>query len=553
MAALFATTFVYGRLSADNESTAIKAAGVPASPAGLLAPAALLGAGLGAAATGLLCFVVPAANLQVEQALWSNLAEFAASEINRKSRIPLQGVGGELSVFASRAEVPDKSRRLAAVADAPPGALGSARPGDVQVVRLLDAYVVRYAADADDHTQIADEVFAAASATVYIAPPSYARAGGGAFDVAAALGESVLESDEFALTVVLDGGVTLPRRLAVANRHAGTGPRPTVAAARATQVGPVYRRSPLRVNNPKFMDVAELRLLLREPERGRRVRDEVRRLAREDQTLALLDRLRDAAATPAGATLTEPGPGGSTFTLTSDGPGRRIAATLHYDGVAVSLAQTRPLAGGGGERVVVRTTDLRVRAEPLAGEPPRALYTFAFPDAAVSIDGDAARENRAVERRAAVTMPDDLAGLADVGAADLLAGRGGDPLRPVEAAGLLELLGRQRAEVRGELHARAAFIAACAGLPLIGGALGLTFKSGNFLGAFAVSLAPAAVCVIAATAGQKAVEAVPYVTPADVAALRPPRPHALAPLAVWSGDLAVAAAGGILLWRVRQR
>src|SRR3954454_8094825 len=72
VAALFATTMVYGRLSADNELTACRAAGISYLAVSL--PALVLG--LVAALTSLLflCFVVPVFTFKVEKVVYANLA-----------------------------------------------------------------------------------------------------------------------------------------------------------------------------------------------------------------------------------------------------------------------------------------------------------------------------------------------------------------------------------------------------------------------------------------------------------------------------------------------
>src|SRR5271154_4610861 len=56
-AALFATTVTYGRLAADNELTACRAAGISYTVIGL--PAVLLGLGVALFSLVLLCFIVP--------------------------------------------------------------------------------------------------------------------------------------------------------------------------------------------------------------------------------------------------------------------------------------------------------------------------------------------------------------------------------------------------------------------------------------------------------------------------------------------------------------
>src|SRR6188768_1270197 len=60
IAALFATTVVYGRLAADNEITAMRASGIAYHPfGGIGTPALVLGLFVAISSLLLLCFIVP--------------------------------------------------------------------------------------------------------------------------------------------------------------------------------------------------------------------------------------------------------------------------------------------------------------------------------------------------------------------------------------------------------------------------------------------------------------------------------------------------------------
>ncbi|HEY0007329.1 MAG TPA: LptF/LptG family permease, partial [Tepidisphaeraceae bacterium] len=67
IAALFATTVVYGRLASDNEVTAVRAAGISLGPLGLGFPALVLGLIVATCSLLLLSFVVPWATLKMEK------------------------------------------------------------------------------------------------------------------------------------------------------------------------------------------------------------------------------------------------------------------------------------------------------------------------------------------------------------------------------------------------------------------------------------------------------------------------------------------------------
>src|SRR3954452_5211330 len=99
IAALFATTIVYGRMSADNELTACRACGI--SSLMMTAPAFLLGLIVALISLLFLSFVVPVFTLKVEQVIYSNLAQLVANKITRTHEISY----GRTSIFAQAAAV----------------------------------------------------------------------------------------------------------------------------------------------------------------------------------------------------------------------------------------------------------------------------------------------------------------------------------------------------------------------------------------------------------------------------------------------------------------
>jgi len=56
--------------------------------------------------------------------------------------------------------------------------------------------------------------------------------------------------------------------------------------------------------------------------------------------------------------------------------------------------------------------------------------------------------------------------------------------------------------IKSEIHARASFSVACWVLVLVGCGLGMMFRSGNFLSAFAISVIPAGMCILLIITGQ---------------------------------------------------
>jgi lipopolysaccharide export LptBFGC system permease protein LptF len=81
VAALFATTVVYGRMSADNELTACRASGI--SFLMMSTPAMLLGLTVAFGSAFLLCFTVPTATQKIEQVIVSNLGNLIVHQIEQ--------------------------------------------------------------------------------------------------------------------------------------------------------------------------------------------------------------------------------------------------------------------------------------------------------------------------------------------------------------------------------------------------------------------------------------------------------------------------------------
>jgi len=85
IAALFAATMVYGRLSADNEITAVRAAGIRHLTIAI--PALVMGLLVSMVSILFLCFVVPTFMYKVEKVIYSNVARLVANRIERTHQI----------------------------------------------------------------------------------------------------------------------------------------------------------------------------------------------------------------------------------------------------------------------------------------------------------------------------------------------------------------------------------------------------------------------------------------------------------------------------------
>jgi lipopolysaccharide export LptBFGC system permease protein LptF len=94
--------------------------------------------------------------------------------------------------------------------------------------------------------------------------------------------------------------------------------------------------------------------------------------------------------------------------------------------------------------------------------------------------------------------------------------------------------------IRSEMHARASFAVSCFILVMVGCALGMISKSGNFLSAFAVSVAPALLCITLIVTGQHVCE-------------NTPKSMGMGLTLIWSGNIIVLTLGTILLTKLQRQ
>jgi lipopolysaccharide export LptBFGC system permease protein LptF len=108
--------------------------------------------------------------------------------------------------------------------------------------------------------------------------------------------------------------------------------------------------------------------------------------------------------------------------------------------------------------------------------------------------------------------------------------------------------------IRSEMHARASFSLSCLILVMIGAALGMMFKSGNYLTAFAISVFPAILTIVLIVSGQNIAEEVPR----KLVQLADPLTNAMNPLhtglaVIWAGNIVVLIIATVLLWRLHRQ
>ncbi len=487
IAAIFATTIVYGRLSADNELTGCRAAGI--SYLSIATPAIVLGLVVSLCSIVCLCFVVPGFSYKVEQVIYSNIAQLVAGQIERKHQIRFKDAG--TTIFAMGAQVVpqgDASRQL---------------------VILERPMIVTYEPRDPERPElrVPREFWMARQADVYI---TQRRA-----------------TDQILLEATLVDGTRFPRHFAGA----------TQGSIAATAFGPYRADSPMQ-EDTKFMSIMELKQRLVHPEQSKIINRQRQEFLRQDQEHRYLEELAAMVTGGRGdAELREADPPGQALSIWREGP-----VEARFDGNELelrspaghrSLRLVRRDAGGVHFNVAVERLQVRARAD---GETGRI---------GLSLRGSNAVEMSGVptprpdfERRAVVAMPESVRALAErpidyYSHSPSVAPKARDTFRR-------DLI-RLRNGIRAEMNSRSAFAVSCLILVIVGCALGMMFRTGNFLTAFALSVIPAIVTITLIVTGQQVAQNT-HMTAALPLGLT----------LIWSGNAAVAILAVVLMGRLQR-
>ena len=214
---------------------------------------------------------------------------------------------------------------------------------------------------------------------------------------------------------------------------------------------------------------------------------------------------------------------------------------------------------GGQVRLTAEGHDCRVRVTVPPGQPDPAVAQMSVEMRDAVVDCRGYRRGR--RRRECRPRPARAGPARPAVPRRPVAGRGGHVgnrtaqqylagsrrFRGQPAAAAVRLVTDLTNHIASELNARAAFVVSCLLLVVVGSSLGMMFRSGNFLTAFAVSVVPAMLSTVLIVTGQHTAEATPdWVTAAN-------NPLHLGLAIIWSGNVAIAIAAAVMVARLQRR
>ena len=329
--------------------------------------------------------------------------------------------------------------------------------------------------------------------------------------------------------IELTDGVVFPRQFTDRKTDAG--------GLGGGSFGPIEIPS-LLGEKTKFLDIFALKKLQVDPSGGASIQKVTAQFIQEDESIAMANRTAAALRRPDGMVF-QSGP--ETYTLSAPG-----AAVTTVGGAITVTAGASPVVfhrDTGGQLQWTSKTGCRVQitAQPTA-DPPAAVVKVLMPDATVETDGNTTAAP--LEKPFTIVLPPEIAGMKNRTAELYLRSN----LRDEKARSRLLFEWVDLVDhIASEIHARAAFVISCLLLVLVGASLGMMFRSGNFLSAFAVSVVPAMFCTVLIVTGQHTAES----TPLDATMTHNPLNFGIA--LIWSSDVMIAIAAGILLWRLQRR
>ena len=460
VAALFAATMVYGRLSHDNELTACRAGGI--SFLSMTTPAMVLGLAVALSSLLFLCFVVPVFTLKAEQVVYSNLAQLVQNQIERTHQIEM----GQFNVFAQSARVMEPDPKYPTA----------------QRVELTAPMIVTYTTlnprNPIKRLAVATEFYMAQRAFAYIDQ----------------------KEGDVELTVKMEKASHFERNTAT-TRQADD------MSVASLVFGPVAMPSPIK-EDAKFMTIDTLKDFYQNPEKSRKLQDDLLQQIKEDQARLYLRHIQKSLQNDGFFRMDT---GDEIVTLTRGD----LDADFH-EAENLLVLQSKPQTQArqvklaftderGNPRTSREAMEMQVRVTPrwaVADKDSDAMLEVAIQgfDVVIQKEEERARHSKFGPTIVNVPMPANLAALRRNTVSHYLNGKG-VPSGAVERLSIART--KLLAKLQAEIHTRASFASSCFVLVMVGCALGMLFRTSNFLSAFAVSFIPAMFSVALIVTGQQ--------------------------------------------------
>jgi hypothetical protein len=409
-------------------------------------PAVVLGLALSSISLLSLSFIVPYYTLKVEKVVFDSLADAVQKSVQRTHQIKFDD---NITIFAESAEI------KAPPADAP----------DDEVVVLYGPMVATFERN-DEGIDVPTDFYTARSATAVIHRTA---------------------DEEIEFSAFLDDCVRFPRDFG----------EEAISGLGTFEIGPISHASPIR-ENTKFMDIRQLKKLYYDPTKSRLIRELYRKITKEEQEAEYARLIAEALKTRgqflfAGASesyllAVEPG----VRTLVPK-PSKLALSCLDRSTDVRPIRLQRIFNGQVAGSDEARDLRMKLDADPTRD---RVRVEFELLDAVVGAGGPG---RTAFSRRITLPLPPRVAALKQRGPVYYLSGgeAASDDIKTLRR----KLPGLQSG-ILGEINSRIAFAVSCAILVTIGGALGMMFRTGNYLSAFALSVIPALLCIALAVTGQ---------------------------------------------------
>jgi hypothetical protein len=380
-------------------------------------------------------------------------------------------------------------------------------------VRLIGPVIVTYEQPDRSKTQIPEEFYMAQSAIAYIHQDP--------------------NNENVNMWATLKLGTKFPRT------YTGPSRQDTQFYVGTQSVGPIALPSPVH-ENTKFMNIFYLRSMLDSPEQSKRIRTILKDFIDRDQQQEYLQTLADELNGPGGSA--ELDAGTEKYLLKRGSAAAEIRKDkLVLEGDLNSVPARFVQIGGNQTPLDVSADAIHIKAYP-DPEKRRIQLDVDVLNCVVSVGMDSS-QRESFSRPITVPMPSPVYSLTTRPASEYISGN----LSPEDRQNLNRNLLKLSNSIVAELHARMSFAVSCFILVMVGCALGMMFRSGNFLSAFAVSVIPALATIALIVAGQQTAQNVPWAIDASFH-----NPLRLGIVLIWGGNAVNLIGAAILLARLQR-